>query len=465
GGGGGAATQSALRRAETRAASMGRMARRRATLPARRGKAEIAAAPIVFHGPAAWITREQVEKIPLHSVVDAGAGKGAEASDALVFPDVSAGVHFERAEFATGEAAPVTLVVHSSVPGQTRGIRAAVDLGGAGAVPRVAGSARLQLVKLGPEGKEQVVAAVNPPEGEGQEVPEMVLKPDDYWVIRGDVRALVPGARGGGAGKLEPGRYVLRFWVDGQRAEGRFTVTADPAEVAATQGEPAVQAALLGHTMLFSLSGGWQARKAAPRNAPADEWPMTSPYPMARTLDDFEPALGLGIGEGADERYYGHVADLPAADDVVAIRAEADADGGHVKVTLTPREKGRMLPRYPSIYLLYDGLTEAPRVRGANQREFIQTGDSVAFTRPAVITITMPDGGPSSAYQGKARLSVMVASDPVWYGPATAGDDSGGLVLGPNGPARPGRQGSAAGRWVGIVKSAPVDVKLAGPGE
>ncbi len=159
------------------------------------------------------------------------------------------------------------------------------------------------------------------------------------------------------------------------------------------------------------------------------------------------------------------MADLPESDDVVAIRAEADAAAQHLKVTLTPRAQGRLLPRYPSIYLLFDGLSTAPRVRGVNQREFIQTGDSVAFTRPVVIDIAMPDEGPANAYQGSARLSVIVASDPVWYGPASAGDDSGGLMLGPNGPVRAGRSVLAPGRWIGIVKSAPVAVKLATPGE
>jgi hypothetical protein len=83
------------------------------------------------------------------------------------------------------------------------------------------------------------------------------------------------------------------------------------------------------------------------------------------------------------------------------------------------------------------------------------------FTRPIVIDITLPEqGGPNSYFQGKARVSVAVASDPVWYGPSEDAEDNGGQVLG-NGRVR----AAPASRWTGIVKSAPMEVTLARPGE
>ena len=182
---------------------------------------------------------------------------------------------------------------------------------------------------------------------------------------------------------------------------------------------------------------------------------MESPYPSPRNWQDFEPALGLGIGSGASERYYARLSEVPATDEMVGIQAEFVGKGAnHLKVTLTPQARGKQIPRFPSVYLLVQNLGTKALVRGYNEREYNQTGTPVAFTRPVVIDITLPEqGGPNMYFQGKARVWVVVSSDPVWYGPVEGQDEDGNMIA----------QGRAAGasRWTGVVRSAPLVVDLA----
>ncbi len=405
---------------------------------------------------AMWVTRTDLEKIDLRSVADPPVGDGP-----MVFPDLQAAIQFAKPAFAVGEEVRAMLVVRSLMENLTRAVKARADLGAAGGTALVEGSARFQLARKKAEGGEEVLGELKAAAGGANRLTQkaLVLKPGDFWVNMGDARNVARDAR-----NLGPGEYVLRFWVDGQRAEGTFRITADPAPAEARKMAPAAAALNPAQGMVFAMSGGWQARRPTPAGAKEESWPMESPYPSPRNWNDFEPALGLGIGEGPRERYFARLSEVSATDDVVGITAQFVGRGSsHLKVTLTPQVKGRQIPRYPSLYLLVENLGEATRLRGFNDREYIQTGDSVGFSRPVVIDITLPEqGGPNTYFQGKARVSVVVASDPVWYGPSEDNEDNGGQVLG-NG--RPRAAAVAAARWTGMVKSAPMDVTLMKPGE
>jgi hypothetical protein len=403
--------------------------------------------------PALWVTRAELEEIELRSVMDPPVREGP-----MVFPDLQAGVRLEKATFGVGEEVRAMLVVHSLMESRTRAVKARADLGPAGGTAVVEGSARFELARKKAEGGEEVVGEIKAAGGGATRLTQkaMVIKPGDFWVNMGDVRNVAAKR-----GALGPGEYVLRFWVDGQRAEGAFRIATEAG--AGQAGAPMqASAAAPAQGMVFAMSGGWQARKASPAGAKEELWPMESPYPSPRNWNDFEPALGLGIGEGAHERYFARLSEVPAKDEVVGIAAEFVGKGTrHLKVTLTPQAKGRQIPRYPSVYLLVENLGEATRLRGYNDREYVQTGDAVGFSKPVVIDIKLPEqGGPASYFQGKARVSVVVASDPVWYGPSEDSEDNGGQLLG-NGR----RVATSAVRWMGMVKSAPMEVTLAKPGE
>jgi hypothetical protein len=429
-----------------------------------------AAATAAATQATAWVTRGQLDKLEFHSVMDPPAGAGARP---LVFPDLQTGVVFDKAEYAQGEPVRTMLVVHSMLASLTRAVRARADLGPEHGAAVVEGSARFELVRKKEGGGEEIVGDLKAATAGVNRLTQksMVLKPGDYWVNMGDARNVAAAGKRAAGGNLAAGDYTLRFWVEGQRAEGSFRVRAGAEPRAAGGAEQAADKGAADEVkqgMIFAMSGGWQTRKATPAAAKEELWPMESPYPSPRAWNDFEPALGLGIGEGATERYYARISEVPSGDDVVKIAAAFVGKGtSHLRVTLTPVNGGkaggpaRQIPRYPSVYLLVENLGQTARMRGFNDREYIQTGDSVMFTRPIVIDITLPEqGGPNSYFQGKARVSVAVASDPVWYGPSEDAEDNGGQVLG-NGRVR----AAPASRWTGIVKSAPMEVTLARPGE
>lgn len=401
------------------------------------------------------ITRADVEKIPLDSRIES-AHDPADVYSPLVFADLRTAVHFTKPLYTPGEPINTFLIVHSTVQGLTRTVKAAVDFGAPGSLATVDGSARLQLVALQPDGGERIVSDIKPPGGGAARLAQknVVIKPNDFWVPAGDVRHLV-------ATPLAPGKYVLRFWLEGQRAEGQFEVAAATSAATAPAAEtPATRPDNPAQALVFSLGGGWQGGAAV---GTADVWKLESPYPSLRNWSDFETALPLGIGDGPMERYYPRIADIPAADDYVGIAAQVVGKGmKEIKITLTPQAKGKQIPRFPSIYLVLQSEKGAIRSRGYNERDYVQTGNYIVFTKPITIDITMQNGnGPEQYIQGKARLSVIVASDPVWYGPVENGQEDDAMALA---PARV-RPGSPAVRWTGMVRSASIDVVLGGADE
>ena len=106
-------------------------------------------------------------------------------------------------------------------------------------------------------------------------------------------------------------------------------------------------------------------------------------------------------------------------------------------------------------------MSHEPRLIQKSRLDALVDGVFAVAMTLLVIDIKLPEqSGPGAYFQGKARISVVVASDPVWYGPSEDAEDNGGQILGTGRP-----RAQAANRWTGMVRSAPMEVTLTKPGE
>jgi len=147
------------------------------------------------------VTREELDKIPLESVMDP-----APAAGSLVFPDSKIAVLPEAREFRAGEPVPVWLLIKSLAQQPERGFPMDVDLGLPGEKPRISGTARLQLLREKSPTDREVVADLKG--DNARYARRLLVPPDGFCVNSGDVRNLT-------GGKLAAGDYRLVFWAEG----------------------------------------------------------------------------------------------------------------------------------------------------------------------------------------------------------------------------------------------------------
>lgn len=450
--------------------------------------------PMQFSGV---VTRAQLDSLEFSSEMDP-----RPKENQLVFPDVATAIHLNKPRYALDEAIPAWLMVRMTSEKEGRGLPATMRFGSTPAETLLGGSAAVRIYReRGGKLEAEALASwgeIAPPDGAGAgKVARIVgagnaertyVAANGYWVNRADLRSL---ARRG----LEAGDYVVRFWIEGQRAEARFTVLAEKLAArpstapAATQPAEAWGSVGTG-SLVLHLRGGWQGRRVVPApgavNGPANGplWPMLVSYAVPRTMEDFATGLALGVGVGPETRYYAGFADVPAEDETVELRAEVVKDKAgapeKIKVTLTPRNpKNRVgLAAFPSVYLLVEpqekALAKAQQMALRNEPVWDQFGGELPFTQPVTLDITLNPGWTARCpVQGKVKLSVLVASSGVPIGIVRPGEyqfmaaqaNMAQANMMNNRQDRVARVRGAAltSHWAGILRSGPVEIVLPKP--
>jgi hypothetical protein len=419
-----------------------------------------------------FMTRAELEKLPLVSVADPKVVEGA-----LVFPDVRTGIHLPREQVPAGEPVPAWLIVKSLTSEPQRGIAADFDLGGVGEKARAGGTARLQLARLKDGGEAEVLGDLK---GKVDANTTRALLPAQGFLVNaGDVRNLSKSP-------LSIGQYRLRFWAEGQRSEATFRI------VAGTEGDapttrPRSDFADLHQrdAAVLNWVGAFQGRPQA--RGGQMNWPLKNGYMALRSVEDLRLGMAMGVGDLPASRYYPRLADIPSQDEAVAITAKfVEGSTSKLQIKLTPlafaaatrpatgaaTQAGTMastapvtqaevqLPAYPAIYLLVESLERPRGMRISSERQGGPNSIGNRFNLPYVIDAALPAEWTSRLnFTGKARLTVIFASEPIRGGAEQEGEGYDHQI-----PAQFNRGNRPiTRRWTGVVRSAPLEFVIKPP--
>jgi hypothetical protein len=225
-----------------------------------------------------------------------------------------------------------------------------------------------------------------------------------------------------------------------------------------------------------------------------------------QTVEDFRAGLRLGVGSGAGTVYYSRLSEIPEKDAVVSIAAKFVAGTpDKLQITLTPlvpflaegkaaaaattgpatapvaatapavgnakveRPARRRVveppidprelqfPAYPAVYLLVENVGVPVRLNFSSEQQNQRMAGSVRFNAPIQMEAELPaQWNARLNFSGKARMSVIVAAEPVRPGL----QQPYGYVA----PVEAARGREVVGRrWVGILKSGAMEVELKKP--